>query len=123
MYLFNPEETGVFKYIHPLKKDKVKKLLESAIPDYVDKIILFGSSLKLYCRPFSDVDLYFISEKDHDDIVDEIYTLCKNIGSKFDLLINDNESFSEGSIELNSVESEIQKEGLILYEKETRKPV
>lgn len=44
--------------IHPLKQKIVKELVDFARHDEsVSRIIVFGSSTKYYCSPFSDLDI------------------------------------------------------------------
>ena len=118
MYIFNPDEKGALAYVHPVKREKLRKLLDADIPEYVDRIYLFGSSLDLSCRTESDIDLYFITKRDYNSVIGELHTLCQNMRTGFDLLVNSYEDFLDESKRINSVESEIAREGLLIYEKE-----
>jgi predicted nucleotidyltransferase len=123
MYIFNPDEQGALKYVHPVNKQKIRRLLDSEIPDYVDKIILFGSCLDLSCRTESDIDLFFITGRDYDDAIPELHMLCRNMRNSFDILIDNEEDFSSEAKLINSVEHEAYNKGITIYEKEKSIPV
>jgi len=116
-YIFNPDKPYPYKYIHPLKVEKIRALLSQDIPDIVEKIYLFGSSLDLTCKTESDIDLYFITREGDIEDGDIIHPFCQRISSRVDILFNTEEFFNELSVGLNSVEREILNGGLCIYEK------
>ena len=118
MYLFNPNESGSLKYVHPVKKEKLRRLLSSDIPEHVEKIYLFGSCLDLTCKTESDIDLYFITDEQFDVVIDELHDLCRITANNFDLIVKSNDDFVYETRWINSIESRIKREGLLIYEKE-----
>ena len=78
----------MLSFIHPLQVKSVERLLQNKFPDVVKAIILFGSSLQLYCHPHSDLDLYVVA---------------------------DIESFKDAFDEMGTIESEIVKNGVCIY--------
>ena len=116
-YIFNPGELYPYKYIHPLKVEKVRTLLSKEAPDIVEKIYLFGSSLDLTCQTESDIDLYFITREGDIEDGDIIHPFCQRIKGRVDILFNSEEFFNELSVGLNSVEREVLESGLCVYEK------
>ncbi|MDR1540992.1 MAG: hypothetical protein LBU32_23935 [Clostridiales bacterium] len=119
-YLFSEHETTPFKYVHPLKLNKVKQLSEMEFPSYVKYLILFGSSLDLSCTQASDIDLYFIVDEGYEycsDTIIELHKLCSNVQSRFDLLVSNEKEFFESSMNVNSVQRKILERGAIIYER------
>lgn len=46
-------------YIHPLKQEDIQVLVNQAKEDSnIVRLIVFGSSVSIECRPWSDIDLY-----------------------------------------------------------------
>ena len=117
-YLFDPGECCNLRYVHPVKREKLRCLLESDIPAYVERIYLFGSCLDLSCRTESDIDLYFITDAEPTEVSNDLHKLCRVMQNPFDLLINSYEEFIDNAQSINSVEFKIRNEGLLLYEKE-----
>ena len=116
-YIFNPGEQYPYKYIHPLKVEKIRRLLSQGAPDIVEKIYLFGSSLDLTCHTDSDIDLYFITKEGDIEDGDIIHPFCRRIKGRVDILFNSEEYFDELSVGLNTVEREVLERGLCIYEK------
>ena len=48
-----------YVYIHPYRQEDVRRLVEQ-IPDWVQYLIVFGSSVRVYCKMTSDLDLCVI---------------------------------------------------------------
>jgi len=116
-YVFNPGEAYPYKYIHPLKVEKIRNLLSHEAPDIVEKIYLFGSSLDLTCQTESDLDLYFITREGDIEDGDIIHPFCRSVKDRVDILFNSEELFDELSEGINSVEREVLEGGLCIYEK------
>jgi predicted nucleotidyltransferase len=115
-YIFSPELPAPYRYIHPLKLKKVSAMLNQPIPDYVERIYLFGSSLDLTCQPDSDIDLYFITQSgdpDEYDALHAVFTVAKPV----DVLIDSPEGFAALANENDTVEHTVSTWGLCIYEK------
>ena len=117
-YAFNPKYPEPFSLIHPLKVKQVQELVSDAMPAYVDLVILFGSSLDLTCSPFADVDLYVISD-DEKGAYEFFHKRCKALKIKADILVSDKYGFMEEALDINAVERQILKQGVVVYEKES----
>ena len=116
-YIFNPTMDSPLRFIHPMQVKSVSRLLDEPFPDYIDYVILFGSSLDLTCGNGSDLDFYVISESDTDMVYKEFYDRCKALGKPFDIIVSTREDFSAESSVLGTVENRIMQEGLCLYAK------
>jgi predicted nucleotidyltransferase len=117
-YSFSPKLEEPFSLVHPLKTKELMQLVGTDMPCYIDLIILFGSSLDLTCTPYSDVDLYIISDKKKESH-EFVYKRCKELKIKADILSADTESFMEDALDINSIEREILESGLVIYEKKS----
>ena len=117
-YNFNPQLAEPFNVIHPLQLPKIQALLDCPIPDAVDYIYLFGSSLDIACHVKSDVDLYVVSEENPEQVYDDIYRLCRPLKEKFEILVADKESFLENTLIPATVEGRMVKRGVCIYAKE-----
>jgi len=117
-YEFNPQYAEPFSLIHPLKVGQIQELVSDAVPAYVDLVILFGSSLDLTCSPFADVDLYVISD-DEKGAYEFFHKRCKALKIKADILVSDKYGFMEEALDINAIERQILKQGVVVYEKES----
>lgn len=109
MWDFEVKEGVTFKHanrVHPIMQKRVQKILEELSGDSnIKKIVLYGSSLEFRCNSNSDIDLYI--EKINTDL-----PLKKEpeIDCEVDIITNlDHKS---------RLYEEINKTGLLLYEKE-----
>ena len=116
-YNFNPDLPQPFNVIHPIQLHAIKALLDSNIPEQVERIYLFGGSLEISCDKYSDIDLYVLSKENNSDVYRQIHKLCKEIGKPFDILVSSVEEFIENANELNTVEQEVVKGGICIYAK------
>jgi len=116
-YTFNPEYPEPFSLIHPLKVRHVMDLVSDTLPVYIDGVILFGSSLDLTCMPYGDVDLYVISD-DNKKAYEFFHRRCKALKIKADILVSDTQTFMEEALDINTVERQVLKHGVVVYEKE-----
>ncbi|MBC8527059.1 MAG: nucleotidyltransferase domain-containing protein [Candidatus Cloacimonetes bacterium] len=65
----------------------LKKLLLSKFPDYLDKVILFGSQVTGNAREYSDYDILIILKTDYDwKLENKILDVCYDIDLKYDIL-------------------------------------
>lgn len=117
-YNFNPQYPEPFSLIHPLKVKQIQELVNCILPEHIDCAILFGSSLNLTCTPFGDVDLYVISD-DEKGAYEFFYKRCKLLKIKADILVSDKQTFMEEAVDINSIERQILKQGVVVYEKES----
>ena len=117
-YTFNPEYPEPFSLIHPLKLKHIKALVNEVFPSYIDAVILFGSSLDLTCTPFGDIDLYVISDENK-RAYEFFHKKCKALKLKADILVSDTQNFMEEALDINAIERQILKQGVVIYEKES----
>ena len=118
-YTFNPEYPEPFSLIHPLKVNHIIKLISGiALPAYINSVILFGSSLNLTCTPFGDVDLYVISSENK-KAYEFFHKRCKALKIKADILVSDMQTFMEEALDINAIERQILRQGVVIYEKES----
>jgi len=117
-YTFNPQYPEPFSLIHPLKLKDIQNLLDCVMPAFIDCVILFGSSLDLTCSPYSDVDLYVISDEDK-AAYEFFHRRCKTLKIKADILAADKYAFMEDALDINAIERQILKQGVVLYEKKS----
>jgi len=117
-YNFNPDLEEPLNVIHPLQINAIKKLISSEIPQEVDYLFLFGSSLELACGIHSDIDLMVITEnEDHDYIFGKLRDICKNLGKKCDILISDKASFIDSLDDIGTVANRMKERGVCIYAK------
>jgi len=117
-YTFNPEYPEPFSLIHPLKVKHVIALVNDILPPYIDSVILFGSSLNLTCTPFGDIDLYVLSN-DNKSAYEFFHKRCKALKIKADILVSDTQTFMEEALDINAIERQILRQGVVVYEKES----
>ena len=117
-YNFNPNLPEPFNAIHPYQVNSVLQFIGSCLPDCIDYIFLFGSSLDLTCNITSDLDFYVITQsEDIDNVYALMHTIGKSLKKRFDILISSLEIFLERSKEIGTVESKIMEKGVIIYAK------
>lgn len=104
--------------IHPLKQKIVKSIVDNAKTDsHVKSIIVFGSSVRYDCHPFSDLDLCI-------DWTEDCYTengVLKPFTGKLRSLIS---SITEGNadvinyqdLDYTNVKDDVLDRGIIVYE-------
>lgn len=118
-YNFNPDLPEPFNLIHPFQLKSVQKLLSTDIPDIIDAIILFGSSLDLTCHLYSDLDLYILSEHfDRMEVYEKMHKICRSLKKRFDILVSNEADFLDSALDFGSIENSIMKKGVCIYAKE-----
>ena len=117
-YKFNPERPEPFSLIHPLKAEQILELVNEKFPAYIDCVILFGSSLDLTCTPFGDVDLYVLSDES-ENAYEFFHKRCKALRIKADILVSNIKTFMEEALDINAIERQVLKKGVVVYEKES----
>ena len=118
-YMFNQNESGVFKYSHPLKVPYMKDLCSRFGKIHeLDYVLLFGSTLTEYCDEYSDIDLYLILNcvPTH-CLTKQIRKSCRIKKQSIDMLFNTMQGFMEEAADISSVEYKIAREGVVLYAK------
>jgi hypothetical protein len=121
VYVFAEGEAVPYRYVHPLKREKVRAFLAQAFPPYVKHVVLFGNSVTPWCEPRSDVDLYFVLDRDpagdeafHAKALADINALCRPLGP-YDFLMDSEANYLEELADAYSVEHQAYKEGVLLY--------
>ena len=106
-------EKNNFERVSKFKRDDLKKVLD-VLPETVDVLWVFGSSVTPYCRPDSDLDVCIVGDK----ITKED---CKTIAHAprygMDLISVSHEEFEQNKNENGSIYSEIYNKGLLIYRK------
>ena len=116
-YNFNHNLPMPYKVIHPLQVNAVRKLLSNEMPEGLEMLVLFGSSLDLTCNPASDLDLAIIhDDKDADRVKEAMHKICQGVGRPFDLLSVSREDLLNP--EFGSIEYHIMQRCVVLYAKE-----
>lgn len=93
------------EYVYPSKQEECFKFIQK-VKDYCNKIILFGSSVTMHCRPDSDLD-FAILLKDK-KFIDSVYKATNNLKSDCDLIW----------LEESNISPELQKnisKGIVIY--------
>ena len=117
-YNFNPELPEPLNVIHPLQIKAVQQLINCDIPSDIKYIILFGGSLDLTCHPYSDLDLYVISENsDRMDVYERMHKICKGLKKRFDILVSSEAEFCESAREFGTVENRVLETGVCIFAK------
>jgi len=66
---------------------ELKQLLVNSFPDYIDKVIFFGSQIRNDYREFSDYDILIVLKKSYDwKLKNQIYDKTWEIGFKYDIV-------------------------------------
>jgi predicted nucleotidyltransferase len=103
-----------FSRIHPVKQQKVydllQDLLEEDILHNITDIIIFGSSLTLFCNSYSDIDIVVLGDFEEFDTKLHLYKY-----GKVDLLGYNRKEFME-QIESNSFFKNVWERGYKIYE-------
>lgn len=81
--------------------NELKKLLINKYPEYIDRLILFGSRIDGTANQYSDYDILLILKKKYNwNFENKIYDTCSDINIKYDI-ITDIKIISNS--ELNSI--------------------
>ncbi|MGL4737236.1 MAG: nucleotidyltransferase domain-containing protein [Cellulosilyticaceae bacterium] len=118
VYLFpNKVDTAleILQYVSPLKQQEIKVLIEH-VPECVEMLILFGSTITDCCRPMSDIDLLIIGNhlEEHEA---ELIAYRKRVKSAMDLLMMSLEQLKEAVQSDLPFYKEIYQKGIVIYEK------
>ena len=102
-----------FERVSEYKRNDLEKVL-AVIPDSVDELWVFGSSVTPYCRPDSDLDVCIVGDNISKDDRRKV-AHAPRYG--MDLLDISHEAFEKESQERGSVFNEIKTKGLLIYKK------
>ena len=112
----DPHDFGdLYKPIFPPYHRTVKAIMDN-IPETVEKIYIFGSSIRIDCSPYTDVDVFIVGEMTDSEYKKMIKALPVNKGA--DILIEKAEEFYFNvEDESNSMYRRIFEGGYKIYER------
>lgn len=98
--------------IHPRKRAIIEKLIKTDKPESIQEIWIFGSSITLYCKEFSDIDMFIVID------TEENYEEARQWIKSFDyfsrdVLIDTKESLM--SKRDQGLKREVRETGLIVW--------
>ena len=115
-----PDPAGygdIYKPIFPPRHHTVKAILDN-LPDTVDKVYIFGSSVRTDCSPASDLDVFFIGSMKNDDY--RRIVLAIPDGEKADFLTETEEEFMKNLEDgWSSLYRKVYEGGYKIYERKT----
>lgn len=100
------------KKIHPLKVNDIKKIIE-VIPDSLEELWVFGSTVTEHCRELSDIDLCLIGNT----TTDEEKLIFRAPDSAVDIIKETPEGFLREQNVKGSIYKEVKEKGLMVYKK------
>lgn len=103
---------GNLKYVHPSKQEAVKEILE-IIPDSLEELWLFGSSVTGSCKESSDIDLCLVGNTTHEE-EKLIYMTPK---CAVDIIRETPEGFLEEQSKKESIYKQVYDTGVLIYKK------
>lgn len=106
----------VLQEIHPLKRAEVEKILNSNIPADVHKIIVFGSSVTIHCKPTSDLDFCVVGDWNAHREISDPWIRSLKLGPKDVLYMTDEEYTNDNNPAFMGFK--IKAEGVVIYERE-----
>ena len=108
----------IYKPIFPPRHHTMKAILDN-IPDTIEKVYVFGSSLKLNTATDSDLDIFFIGSITNAELSKIIRAIPE--GEKADFLIETEEEFAR-NLEDNwsGLYNKVYEEGYKIYDKKAK---
>ncbi|HVI39628.1 MAG TPA: nucleotidyltransferase domain-containing protein [Anaerovoracaceae bacterium] len=103
---------GNLKYVHPSKQEAVKEILK-VIPESLEELWLFGSSISGSCKETSDIDICLVGNTTHDE-EKLIYMAPK---CAVDIIKETPEGFLEEQTYKGSIYKQVQDTGVLIYKK------
>ncbi len=83
------DENKIDKMLNQQAMNELKELLLKSFPDYIEKVIFFGSRVNGNAQEYSDYDILLILKKSYDwRLENEIYGKCCDINLKYDIIID-----------------------------------
>lgn len=102
-----------FDKISDFRKENVQNIL-NMIPDSVDELWVFGSSVTAYCKPTSDLDVCVVGDNISHDDLKKIFAAPK---CAMDLINATHKEFTELRRERGNIFYEVYNKGLLIYKK------
>jgi len=100
-------------------KEAVRRIIEVADPS---RIVLFGSRARGNNRPNSDLDLAVIIDAPDEEVRRRLpHRVLRGIGMEVSLIVVSKEKYDRHRPWLNSVFHSIDREGVVLYDREDPK--
>lgn len=106
----------IYKPVFPPRHRTVKAILDN-LPNTVEKVYIFGSSVRTDCSPASDLDVFFIGSITNDDYCRIMRAVPED--EKVDLLTETKEEFMKNlESGKTSLYQKVYEKGYKIYEKE-----
>lgn len=103
--------------VYPPVQGYVKKIID-CLPVYIEKVIVFGSAVSLRWGQESDLDLLLVTEQPVEDVLHDLSVSLRNIDISIDLVIKNKRELAQNeALSENSLGSEIEREGVCVYER------
>ena len=102
-----------YERVSEYKRDDLDKVL-GVLPESVDELWVFGSSVTEFCRPDSDLDVCIVGDNISKE---DRRTLAHAPRYGMDLLDISHDDFERESKEKGSVYNEIKSKGLLIYKR------
>lgn len=103
------------QHIYPIKQKDVYTIL-NGLPEGVQRVYIFGSSLNLNCGEESDIDVLVVGQKNL-EVYKAFSKLFKGLENEVDLIVKTPKEFEENLKDKNSICSIVKEEGLLVYER------
>lgn len=100
------------QFIHPSKIDDIKAILQ-VIPDTLDELWLFGSTITKNCKDTSDIDICLVGNTTHEE-EKRIYMAPK---CAVDIIKETPEGFMAEQKYRGSIYRQVRDTGVLLYRK------
>lgn len=103
------------QHIYPTKQKDVLKIINQ-LPETIQKVYVFGSSLTLHCGESSDIDILVVGDRSEEEYK-AFSIILKQLDNEVDLIIKTPIEFEENLQIKNSICDVVVKEGLLIYER------
>lgn len=107
-----PSSPNSQRKIHPLKVEDIEKIL-GQIPESLEELWVFGSTVTEHCRPQSDIDLCLVGNTTSE----EERKLFRAPDSAVDIIKETPEGFLREQRKNGSIYKEVKETGLLIYKK------
>jgi len=104
-----------YKPVFPPRHRAVKAILDN-LPDTIEKVYIFGSSIRTDCCPASDLDVMFIGSMTNDEFLKIAFAMPE--GENMDYMFETAKDFLM-KLDNEPVYRKIYEKGYKIYEKET----
>ena len=103
----------LFRFIHPLRQKNFENVFNN-LPDTVGQLWVFGSAVTANCLPWSDLDICAVGGN---ITMDDRRRIIEAAGCETDLLVADNEVFTQKSAQFGHCYYNIVNTGILYYDK------